>query len=110
MQNRDQPATAVRIDNGVDEPTQYDGLSKLEYAAIHIFCSYGAGGGPDSSLAAIRQAHDLFDKVGMTRGCLNEPPPPDPAPQVIRGGSYAGKEIPPPEEEATSDGRHPDND
>jgi hypothetical protein len=36
MQNRNTPATAIRIDNGADEPVNHPGLSKLEYTAIHI--------------------------------------------------------------------------
>lgn len=70
MQNRDQPANAIQIDNGVDEPTQYKGLSKLEYAAIQIYAANTAAGPVQATLAA----HELLDHVGMTRGCLQANP------------------------------------
>ncbi|MBT3709904.1 MAG: hypothetical protein HOG19_10715, partial [Gammaproteobacteria bacterium] len=55
MQNRDEPATAILIDNGVDEPTQHTGLTKLEWAAIQIYASNPKPGIPSS----IRAAHEL---------------------------------------------------
>lgn len=36
MKNADSPAFAHHKDNGVDEPIQFAGLTKREYAAVHL--------------------------------------------------------------------------
>ena len=99
MQNRDEPATAILIDNGVDEPTQHTGLTKLEWAAIQIYASNPKPGIPSS----VRAAHELFDKVNMARACLNEP---DKFAEFDEPKSTSK----PPEKEPSYERRDPDND
>jgi hypothetical protein len=65
MLNRDTPATAIRVDNGVDEPINHPGLSKLEYAAIHFTAAVIAANPEVSVDAAIYSgkihAEDFFE-------------------------------------------------
>jgi hypothetical protein len=74
MKNRDMPAKPIFNADGfpthnshVDE-NNCNGLTKLEYAAIHIHAAQLERNQYATASSSITEAHDLFDELEKQRG------------------------------------------